>query len=648
MATARRTGGWWTAALTAAIVSGCGSGSGNNTTPGRTEGLTGTPRSADAPADGNVRAEGQVGRVGIFLSATPDGKKAEKSGRLWAGILKVELIDIQEKAVTVFEAQDGANVDLTTLYETGGRRFQLLACPGVPSGKAYIRARVTFGPSFSRFSPDAPTGVLTPLADLLPKDERENPILSFPLTRPRDLGNGRENLVIDFDLAGMQVADGRITPALREGDQDGLSDLARQIPTTFVGTVRELTGKDTPKTSEETAGESSSSPRNTPETPVTTPVEPKAKEKAKELAAKNTDRPSEKSPGRAEPKEGAAITGTPASDETAPTTAPSVAPTVAQTPAPTVAPELSPDGLLFTLTLGTNRSVTVQAGEATVFDNEGPTPNPTLPEGKKAAVRGILDPVTKRVLAERITLLNGDGPTGEMTTIRGAVTAADSKNHLLVLTATQAEGILPTFAAVTVQMSPDVVYRSRGGVLLTHDEFHAALTARPGATVSVTGAYEPVTGSLRGKTVRLEENTPGTAHEATVTGTAQSADEKAGTLTLGSLTLWQGIVARGDRSKIPVVATAATAYRDEKGQFLASASFWQAAKSGRTVHAVGIYTGGKLTATRLELVAPEALPGPTTAPEPKGEAAEPKTEPAGEPKAEPKNDDGTPNLSPIS
>jgi hypothetical protein len=617
--------------LSTTVLAGCG-GTSNPNALGQTQNQS--VRSVDTLPDGNTHAEGQSGRLGIFLSATPEGKATAKSSRLWVNILKVELIDIQEKPVTVFESQDGNSVDLSTLHESSGRRFAVLTSVAVPSGKAYIRARITFSKSFSQFAVDTPTGQILPLSDTVARDDRENPILSFPLTRPRDLGNGQENLVIDFDLGKMLVADGRITPAVREGDQNGLNDLARQIPVVFVGTLQELTGKE-PSEKDNTAGSA-----GTKETPIESAATEKSgtsvpdTENAKNLtdtkkaAVTEIITDSAKSIAKATDKRPVDALDTLLKQTDKPLPLPETTVAVApDAPATTQTQESSPapssttvSGRLFTLSLGTNRSVTIQAGEATVYDNDGAGSNPMLTEGKKAAVRGILDPVTKRILAQRVTLLSGDGPTVETTTVYGSITGIDTKNNLLTLNTTQTEGMMPAFAAITVQMVADAVYRSRGGLLLTADEFSAALAAQPGALVAVSGTYEPVTGTIRGRTIRLEENTPNAAHEAKIVGIPQAVETESKTFSLTSLTLWQGIAARPEGVSIPVVSTAATAYRDETGQYLSSVTFFKEMKAGRPAQAVGLYANGKLTATRLDLMpvekkAPETKATDNTVPD---------------------------------
>ena len=145
----------------------------------------------------------------------------------------------------------------------------------------------------------------------------------------------------------------------------------------------------------------------------------------------------------------------------------------------------------FTLEVGTNRRVTVETSDATVFDNESAMPSPAVANGKKVQVRGVLDIATKRIVAQRVTVLAKETATGEITTLRGTLQPvaksdlqlADSAG-VFTVTTKEADGMMPAFAAVTVQMAPDAVYRSSGGLLLTNEEFISAVRSSPSLVVA--------------------------------------------------------------------------------------------------------------------------------------------------------------------
>jgi hypothetical protein len=363
---------------------------------------------------------------------------------------------------------------------------------------------------------------MMPLSDTLARDDLERPALSFPLNKPRDLGNGKENLVVSFDLSKLQVKEGRVIPALTEGVPDGLPNPARQEPAIFAGTVSEInrTGKET----------------------------------------------------------------------------------------------------TFTLTLGPSQTLTIQAGDATVYYNDGAAPSPALGDGKRVAVRGTLATDSKRVVAQQVEVYADVKPTAANATLRGAVASADPSSGTLTVTATQVEGIVPTLATVTVMLTPDAVLRSDGGLLLTRDQFFGSLPAGRGTLAAVEGAYEPVTGVMKATQAKIEDAVFAPAHEVVIQGTPKEADAATGRFSVAAPTEWQGLSVaapgktEGDITSIPVVTTAATAFRDEAGQYLASASFFTAAVAGdKSVRVAGIYADGKLTATHIDLAPPAPKPEATPA-----------------------------------
>lgn len=503
------------ATLSVSMLTGCGGAGGTGT---GTTGPTAPTRAYDPDAPtGNVKADGLIGRMGVFITASTGGKW----DAAWATVLKVELIDVQEKAVTVYDEQGGTSLELTHLAggkEGKDRKFSLLTVANVPGGKSYIRARITFAKGFELFDAGATTAKTTLLADTVGQDAEQRPVLSFPLERPRDLGNGHEDLVIDFDLSKTSVAGERIVPKLREASGDAVATLSSQEAGTFAGTVGEITG--------------------------------------------------------------------PVNERT------------------------------FNLTLTGGRTISVQANDATPFYNDGAAPNPELLQGKKITVRGVFDTTAKRVVATEVrTYADNTTPSADTAEATGLASSVNAQAGSFVLTASQVEGLTPSFKAVTVTMASDAVLRSRGGLLLKSEDFYKAVAGR-GTLVRVEGTYEPVTGTFKATRAHLEEAVFNPSREVEVKGTPTEADAQAGTLAVGSWTLWQGLAGRGEGKSVPITTTAATQFVDDKGAYLAAANFFNGAKSGeKSVRVVGVYAGGSVTATRLELLpaeikaVPDAKPG---------------------------------------
>ncbi|GAB4453259.1 MAG: hypothetical protein OHK0029_05730 [Armatimonadaceae bacterium] len=483
------------------LLAGCG-GAGNPNTQGSglNSGLGGrasTDPNSPLP-DGNRRAEGQVGKVGVFLSAT--GKSS--FDHVWATVQKVELIDVMEKPVTVYESTDGFTVDVRRLEQEGKRA--LLTVAPLPAGKSYIRARVTFDRTLPVFEPGSNVAKMLPFSDSVARDEQERPLLSFPLDRPRDLGDGTGNLLIEFPLDKWTVAEDRIVPALKEGGAD-LADLSRQETGVFTGTVQDVS--------------------------------------------------------------------------------------------------TNAEGATFSLTTGENQSLTVQTSHGTIFHNAGPVPSPTLVTGKKVTVRGVLAPDTKRVMATDI-MVAGDGKETAVSVVLGEVASADAATGTVALKMRQVDGMVPTLNAITVLVAPDAVFRSPGGLLLKNDDFYKSI-GKPGTLVRFAGTFEPVSGTFQAVRAKVESEKFQQAHEAEVLGMAGSVKPEDRSFVLAEATEWQGIALKEGKSSVPIVATAATAYQDDKGGFLATSTFYEtAAKGENPVRVLGIYANGKLTATRVVLMPP--------------------------------------------
>jgi hypothetical protein len=281
----------------------------------------------------------------------------------------------------------------------------------------------------------------------------------------------------------------------------------------------------------------------------------------------------------------------------------------------------------FTLTLAPNRTVTVQADNATAYYNDGAAPSPALADGKRVAVRGVLAPDSKRVLAQQVEVFADAKTAAAGATLRGSISNADPASGTLTIAPTQVEGIVPTLTAVTVVLTPDAVLRSSGGLMLTREQFFGSLPAGRGALAAVDGAYEPVTGAMKATQAKIEDAVFTRAHEVEVQGTPKDVDAQTGRFALDEATEWQGLSPAppgkdGGASGIPVAVTAATAFRDENGQYLASASFFSAAAAGdKSVRAAGLYADGRLTATRLDLAPPP--PKPEAKPEGEARVAKP-------------------------
>lgn len=486
------------------VLAGCG-GAG---TPGTTTGgTTGTTRASDGMPDGNRKAEGQVGRVGVFVTASG----LSNYDHLWVTVRKVTLIDVTETAQTVYDDPDGFTVDLKDLAQA--KKLALLTCAAAPSGKSYLRVRLTFDKSINAFETGAQVAKILPLADSIARDEQDNPMLTMTLNHPRDLGNGKESLVADFDLTKFTVNEGRALLAVKEGSGDWANDLGRQEAGAFAGAVSDVASTD--------------------------------------------------------------------------------------------------QGMTFTLTVAPNRTLTVQTSPGTIYYNDNGAPSPSVVTGKQVTVRGMLAGDTKRVLATEV-VVGSEAKDAKPDTTRamavGRVLSVDANSGTVALAPVSVSRLSPTVGAITVLVAPDALLRSSGGVKIESTDFYAA-AGKSGALVRFEGAFEPVTGTLKANRAKLEDAKFNPSHEAVVHGNPVAVNEKSKALSIEGAAEWQGIALKDGAKPLPITTTGATTYQDGKGGAVDPATFYTAANKGEnSVRVTGIFSDGKITATRLELL--PALPKP--------------------------------------
>ena len=114
---------------------------------------------------------------------------------------------------------------------------------GTARSRPHTGVRVTLAPTVVLFPPWAAAGQPTPVADGVARDAAGRPVVEFPLAGgPRNLGAGDDDLAIDFDLPAFLLVDGKVRPAVREGDRAGLRDAGRQESREFTGAVTGLSG----------------------------------------------------------------------------------------------------------------------------------------------------------------------------------------------------------------------------------------------------------------------------------------------------------------------------------------------------------------------------------------------------------------------
>jgi hypothetical protein len=239
--------------------------------------------------------------------------------------------------------------------------------------------------------------------------------------------------------------------------------------------------------------------------------------------------------------------------------------------------------------------------------------NPQLTEGQRVRVRAALDPATRTLRASRVTLDAGSGLQ-----VRGKLRSVDASAQTLTLTLDEVSGGMPGQSQLTVSLADGAQLRRQGGLVLTPESLWQTA---PGTSLTLEGAYEPITGSLAATRALLDSGGPSVV---TIAGPITSGD--ASSLTLGAPSAWDGFMPAS--KGLVLTLGEATTLQDDLKVLIKPAEFLAQAKE-RGIRAIGLLgKDGKLTASRLEL-----LPRPAATPEPKP-SAEPEKKPAEAPKKE--------------
>lgn len=177
---------------------------------------------------------GSNGLLSLFVTDAMDGNDA-----VWVTIHRIELLTASGSE-TVFSSDAGVTVDVRSLHDASGHRFEFMGDDKVPGG-TYTGVRVTMEKSLVVFAAGATTGTPMQFADAF-NDANGKTVVSYNFAAPMVLSAGDDDLVIDFDLADWNEASGIVTPVLKAGSEDGLQDETRHEDGSYDGKVSGLLG----------------------------------------------------------------------------------------------------------------------------------------------------------------------------------------------------------------------------------------------------------------------------------------------------------------------------------------------------------------------------------------------------------------------
>ncbi len=185
--------------------------------------------------EGSSSSSASTGTVAVFLTDGMDG-----SDHVFVRLHRIELVAGSDSTV-VFDDPAGAVVDVRSLRDESGQKFLLLASDAVPRGQ-YTSVALTLGKTLQTFEREAANAVEKEFDDSL--DAGKGVVrLRIPLEAALQVGVGRSDLVLDFDLSSWTENGGKVLPVVKPLSERPPADLARYVEHAYYGTIGSVGGR---------------------------------------------------------------------------------------------------------------------------------------------------------------------------------------------------------------------------------------------------------------------------------------------------------------------------------------------------------------------------------------------------------------------
>jgi len=172
--------------------------------------------------------------VSLFITDSMDG-----NDHVWVTIKSVDLVGAGG-STNVFSDANGVTVDLKTLRDSTGARFQFLNENAVPAG-TYSGAKVVLAKDLVIFPHNATVG--TPMTfDPQYDNGSGDSAVTFNFNSPHEVHGNSDKVVVDFDLAHWDETGNVVTVSLKEGGKQGIDDPDRHENIHYPGQVTDLAG----------------------------------------------------------------------------------------------------------------------------------------------------------------------------------------------------------------------------------------------------------------------------------------------------------------------------------------------------------------------------------------------------------------------
>ncbi|MBX3115528.1 MAG: DUF4382 domain-containing protein [Fimbriimonadaceae bacterium] len=246
-----------------------------------------------------------------------------------------------------------------------------------------------------------------------------------------------------------------------------------------------------------------------------------------------------------------------------------------------------------TVTTASGSAVPVRTDVNTVILNSNGAPSPTIANGKVVEVRGTFSTTTRAFLATVVKIEDGPANSDE-DKVKGLVRNANFGSLQFEVKAELVRGFLPSDLWVLIQTNSSTRFFNRGGVVITAQEFFAALSS---GSAEVEGTYDSNTNTMTALKAKLEDGAGDDGYQE-ARGGATLWNESAGTISI-SMSEWEGF-AGSLGGNLNITTNGSTQYRDENGTTVSKATFFGAITAGRVVKVEGTYSGGTILAKRVE------------------------------------------------
>ncbi len=266
--------------------------------------------------------------------------------------------------------------------------------------------------------------------------------------------------------------------------------------------------------------------------------------------------------------------------------------------------ELAGSSPNFTFVLtGPYGQINVQTTSGTVFFNSDSSASPTISNGRRVKVEGILDGTTGVFQAYKVKVKVGNG-LEDPHEAKGQDSNLNAEAGTMQLEVFESEGFVPADRNILVATTGSTIYRANNGSLLTKAEFFAQLANSASLTVEAEGTYSASNNTLSATKLKLEDEDDDhdEPNDSDVRGQATNLNAVAGTLTVTNA-VCEGFICPSPT--LNVTTSGSTEFKDANNENVSQAAWFAelAARpsNDRPVKVEGTWNGTVFAAREIKI-----------------------------------------------